>query len=170
MGAFVLIGWFAMRNGKPAAGGLLTCLAAIFVVQAGSKTVLGILPAALLLSSITSWKMGGFLRLLVIAVPVFAMMSATLGAVIFPQILEWLQTIIPKLTYTGRTDLWKFGLGFIGSSPWTGYGFESFWGTPKIVFMEQPIELSWDVSFNMISSGFACDISQPVAQEQCGSC
>ena len=54
------------------------------------------------------------------------MMTLTLGAVLYLPILEWLQSIVPELTYTGRTELWKFGLEFIGSSPFKGFGFESF--------------------------------------------
>ena len=62
-----------------------------------------------------------------------------------PPILEELRLYIPGLSYTGRTDLWTFGLEFVQKSPWFGYGFESFWGTARIVAIEQPIELSWDV-------------------------
>ena len=31
-------------------------------------------------------------------------------------------------TFTGRTQLWTFALAHIAEKPWTGWGFQSFWG------------------------------------------
>jgi O-antigen ligase len=33
----------------------------------------------------------------------------------------------------------------IAKKPWFGYGYESFWGTPFIYFMEQPFDRAWDI-------------------------
>ncbi len=145
MGAFVMIGLFAMRNGRPLLGFILAILSFIFVIQAGSKTVLGILPIAIICAATARWIHWKLLRVFIILLPVLGLIAATLGAVIYPPILETLQSFIPGLTYTGRVDLWEFGLQFIQKEPWFGYGFESFWATPRVENMEQPIELSWDI-------------------------
>ena len=145
MGAFVMIGWFTARNGRPIFGLALAILSFVFVIQAGSKTVLGILPVAIFFSLLARWVTWGFLRVFIILLPIMALVGATLGAVIFPPVLDKLQEFIPGLTYTGRTDLWTFGLQYLWEEPWFGYGFESFWDTGRVTKLEQPIELSWDV-------------------------
>ena len=145
MGGFAIIGLFVARNGKLKLGLAIFVFSILFVLQAGSKTVLGVLPAALATAALARWVTWGFLRAIIVFIPVVALMAATLGAVMFLPILEELRTYIPGLSYTGRTDLWIFGLEFLQKSPWFGYGFESFWNTPRVVNMEQPIELSWDV-------------------------
>ena len=145
MAAFAMVGWFVARNGKPIMGSVLCALSVFFVLQSGSKTVLGVLPAAFATAALARWVSWGFLKAIIILLPILTLMTVTLGAVIYPPILEELQTYIPNLTYTGRTDLWTFGLQYLQKSPWLGYGFESFWNTPRVINLEQPIELSWDV-------------------------
>jgi O-antigen ligase len=145
MGALAIIGWFVARNGRPALGMLVMAAALLFVVQAGSKTVLGILPVAILAAALSHWISWRFLKVTVILAPIVALSVVTLGAVIHPPILAELQSYVPGLTYTGRTDLWSFGLDHLMRSPLLGYGYESFWNTPRVINLEQPIELSWDV-------------------------
>ncbi|MEM8751081.1 MAG: O-antigen ligase [Pseudomonadota bacterium] len=145
MGAFVLMSVFIMRNGRPLLGAILATMALIFVLQAGSKTVLGVLPVAIATAMAARWVTFAPLRAIIIMMPVLTLATVTLGAVLHPPILEWLRGHIPDLSYTGRTDLWVFGLEHLAKHPWTGHGFESFWGTQRVAGLEQPIELNWDV-------------------------
>ncbi|MGI9364444.1 MAG: O-antigen ligase family protein [Rhizobiaceae bacterium] len=145
MGSFTIIGWFVARNGKPVAGALLILFSLVFVVQAGSKTVLGILPATILAAMIAHWVSWRPIKFLVVVTPVLILTAVTLGSVIYDPILTALQSVFPGLTYTGRLDLWIFGIEHASKAPWLGYGFESFWSTPRVIGLEQPIELSWDV-------------------------
>ena len=145
LGCFAIMGWFIARNGKPFAGAMIATAALMFVVQAGSKTVLGILPVAIVTAVLADWITWRGLKVLVICAPVLGLFTVTLGAVLYPPILIELQSYVPGLTYTGRTDLWIFGLENLRLSPWIGYGFESFWNTPRVGNMVQPIELNWDV-------------------------
>ncbi|MEL6966614.1 MAG: O-antigen ligase [Pseudomonadota bacterium] len=142
---FALIGWFVARTGRVILGLAIAVLSFIFMVQAGSKTVLAVFPLAWMTAVIASWISFAPLRILVALAPVAALFTATLGAVLHPPLLEAIREIVPRLSYTGRTDLWEFGLQYLQAVPWTGYGFESFWNTPRVVGMEQPIELNWDV-------------------------
>lgn len=144
-GCFGLMGIFLARNGRAAFGLAVTVLSVIFMVQAGSKTVLAVFPIALLTAAMASWVPVAPLRILIAIAPVIGLATATLGAVVFPDMLEALRTIIPRLSYTGRTDLWTFGLQYLAETPWIGYGFESFWNTTRVINLEQPIELNWDV-------------------------
>lgn len=145
MGVFVMIGLFIMRSGKPAWGAVITVFSLIFVLNAGSKTVLGVLPVALACVLCARWVSFRPLSAIIILLPVIGLTTATLGAVVFEPILDTLQLYIPGLSYTGRTDLWIFGLEHLSKSPLFGYGFESFWGTLRVSNLEQPIELAWDV-------------------------
>jgi len=145
LGSFAIFGWFISRNGKPISGILIAVAALAFVAQAGSKTVLGILPAAIFFAVLAQWISWRPLKVLVLILPIGVLASVTLGSVIYPPILEELRIYNPGLSYTGRTDIWIFGLDSLANSPWFGYGFESFWNTQRVVNMVQPIDLSWDV-------------------------
>ncbi len=145
MAAFVLIGWFVARNGRPLAGLVLAAAAFVFVLQAGSKTVLIILPAAILCAWVVRWADWAVAKVLILLVPILVLSVATLGAVLHPPILDILQSYSPGLTYTGRIDLWVFGIDHLAKSPWVGYGYESFWGTSRVAKIELPMELAWDV-------------------------
>ena len=145
MGGFALFGLFIARNGKPGIGLTILVASAIFVVQAGSKTVMIILPASILCVAVAQWITWPTLKALTVISPVIALGTVTLGSVIFPPILLEIQQYFPGITYTGRTDLWTFALEDLAQSPWFGYGFESYWRTPRVMDAVQPIDLNWDV-------------------------
>lgn len=145
MGGLAVFGWFISRNGKPLFGLFVIAAASLFVVQAGSKTVLGILPISILCVAIAQWITWRPLKALTVLAPVFTLALLTLGSVVFPPILLEIHHYFPGMTYTGRTDLWNFGLDSLSKSPWFGYGFESYWTTPRVLNAVQPIDLNWDV-------------------------
>jgi len=144
-GGFALVGLFIARNGRTGAGVLICLLSILFMVQAGSKTVLSVFPIAFLSAVVASWVPVVVLRILIALLPVAALSIATLGAAVHPPLLDALRELVPGLSYTGRTDLWEFGIQYLSDTPWTGFGFESFWNTPRVINLEQPIELNWDV-------------------------
>ncbi len=145
MGGFAMVGWFVWRNGRPKAGAAIAIGAVVFLVFSGSKTALGAFPAAFMTAVIAGWVTWRPVRGFIVLLPVLALLGATLGAVLYPPILEALRDVVPDLSYTGRTDLWIFGLEYLKPVPWFGYGYESFWNTGRVAGLEQPIELSWDV-------------------------
>lgn len=145
MGGFALFGWFVARNGRPGAGLAILVAASVFVVQAGSKTVLIILPVSILCVVIAQWISWPTLKAMTVLSPVLALGTVTLGSVIYPPILLEIQSYFPGITYTGRTDLWTFALNDLAQSPWFGYGFESYWRTPRVIEAVEPIDLNWDV-------------------------
>ena len=144
-GAFVIVGLFVAANGRPGWGWLTVALALWFTVEAGSKTVLGVLPVAISAGWLASRFRNGVLRALIVVLPVAALAAVTLGAALSEPLNELLRSVAPGTTFTGRLDLWKFTAEQIAKAPHAGYGFESFWTTPRVTGLEQPIELSWDV-------------------------
>ena len=144
-GAFVIVGVYVARSGRPGWGIVTATLAVIFTVQAGSKTVLAVLPVALTTAWLAARFSNPWLRALTVALPVAALATVTLGAALFPSVDATLQAMFPGTTFTGRLDLWRFTAEQIAKRPHGGYGFESFWTTQRAIGLEQPIELSWDV-------------------------
>jgi O-antigen ligase len=71
---------------------------------------------------------------------------ATIGIVFIEPLGHLADQLAPGLTYTGRTALWKFSGEMIALKPWTGYGYESFWGTPLITGMDKTFDQDWDIS------------------------
>ena len=57
-----------------------------------------------------------------------------------PPVKDLAATYFPDLTYTGRTTLWEFAGEMLAKRPWTGYGYESFWGTPLLLNQDQPFD------------------------------
>ena len=143
--AFVVMGLFVMRQGRVGPGLLLAATALVFTLNAGSKTVLGVLPAALAVGWIAARLRSPVLRAGLVVLPLVLLCVATLGAAFVEPVDDALQAVAPNTTYTGRMDLWRFTAEQIGKDVHTGYGFESFWTTPRVTGLEQPIELSWDV-------------------------
>ena len=58
---------------------------------------------------------------------------------------ELANTYFPDLTYTGRTTLWEFAGEMLAKQPWTGYGYESFWGSTMLLNTDQPFDRPWDI-------------------------
>ena len=143
-GMFALIGAYIATRGRPALGGVVLVLATAMVILAGSKTVLIVLPVAFA----TAWvaaRTSPAARAVAVVLPVSVMVAATLGLALTQVGQDLRLAVAPDLTFTGRIDLWVFTAERIAENWWTGTGFESYWGTPQVTQMEQPIELSWDV-------------------------
>jgi O-antigen ligase len=44
-----------------------------------------------------------------------------------------LNVVMSDVSFTGRTDIWRFAVDHIVERPITGYGFSAFWGTEQVV-------------------------------------
>jgi O-antigen ligase len=69
----------------------------------------------------------------------------TLGIVFIGPLHDYVNANFPDLTYTGRTALWEYLGEMIAARPWTGYGFESLWGTPIVLDTIPPFDRDWDI-------------------------
>ncbi len=145
MAALSFAGLYLFRRGRHWSGGFLFLAALFFLSNTGSKTTAGIVPLAILL------VMGpGFFGLRKLVPVLFAgglvlAAVATVGIVIWRPLWDLSQELSPGLTYTGRTALWSFSLEMLGDRPWTGYGYESFWGTTFLLNQDQPFDRTWDI-------------------------
>ena len=138
MACLSFAGIYLWRRGWTVIGLALFVLAMGFMANTGSKTsiLLVVLPGL----------MG--LRMLTVAFFVIAVVGtglATLGIVFIDPLADLAHRLAPDLTYTGRTALWEFSGEMLAKRPIFGYGYESLWGTPFILNMEQPFDRAWDI-------------------------
>ncbi|MEM7300876.1 MAG: O-antigen ligase [Pseudomonadota bacterium] len=145
MAVFAFAGLYLWRSEHRFLGATIILLSMMFITFSGSKTVLILLPAIVLFCTFARYSRSQVAKYFWCLVPPIALFTFTAGAAISKQINEYVQWVSPGTTYTGRLDLWQFSVDRILERPLFGYGFESFWGTPLVKSIEQPIELSWDV-------------------------
>ncbi len=146
MASLSFAGVYLYRRGWAVRGSLLFALAFLFMANTGSKTTLGLVPlvaAAVIVPGLIG------LRRLTPVIFAFGMIGgslATIGIVFIKPLKELARDLAPNLTYTGRTQLWSFSGDMIAKKPWTGYGYESFWGTPTVTAMDRFFDQDWDIS------------------------
>ncbi len=145
MACLSFAGLYAFRRGRRWVGGTLLVLAMIFMANTGSKTTAGLVPLSIGLVALPGIFGMRFLTPLIFVTMMIGATLATLGIVFIEPLKDLAQQVAPDLTYTGRTALWDFLGDMIAKKPWFGYGYESFWGTPFIYFMEQPFDRAWDI-------------------------
>lgn len=138
-------GIYLFRRGSRFIGALLFAGAMFFVLKTGSKTTLGLVPAAVILVMIPS--LFGLRKLVpILCLAIFCLAATvTIGTVFFDSADQLVQSVVPGTTYTGRVTLWQFAVEMIGKQPLAGYGFESFWRTPLVTGSDQPFDRDWDI-------------------------
>lgn len=144
MAMLFLCGLYFVRSRNIALGLLVMVATAIFMVQAGSKTALGLLPIVALAVLAGRWVGGRALPVALLSIAFVAMALLTLGAVIVPALNDLLQHMLPGTTFTGRTAIWEFALKTMAERQWTGWGFESFWRNAPVIMAEPGDMLTWD--------------------------
>ncbi len=113
-------------------GWLIVLLAAVFVFNAGGKTAAGFLPAIFILSwAFERWKgarvpiaVGGVALLNVLVV----------GSSVFAGLRNFVTALGIDATFTDRAGVWQLAMSAIAARPLTGYGFQSFWQTDKLLY------------------------------------
>ncbi|TGS64944.1 O-antigen ligase family protein [Mesorhizobium sp. M3A.F.Ca.ET.174.01.1.1] len=145
MACFSFAGLYLFRRGQRWWGAGIFCAALIFMLHTGSKTTAGLVPFSILivvLPSLIGMRLGTPILFLA---AIIATAVGTLGIVFIPPVKHLAAIYFPDLTYTGRTTLWEFAGDMLAKRPWTGYGYESFWGTPLLLNQDQPFDRAWDI-------------------------
>lgn len=145
MACFSFAGLYLWRRGQRWWGAGIFCAAMIFMLHTGSKTTAGLVPFSILivvLPSLIGMRLG---TPILFALAIIATAVGTLGIVFIAPVKHLAAIYFPDLTYTGRTTLWEFAGEMLANKPWTGYGYESFWGTPLLLNQDQPFDRPWDI-------------------------
>lgn len=145
MAVITFFGIYVTRRGSWLIGLSIFVLGLLFVANTGSKTTAGLVPLVILLVTVPGIFGVRKLAATVVLVTISVTILATIGTELFPALKELRQTVAPNLTYTGRTEIWKFGLQNLMDRPLLGFGFESFWLSPFVQAQEVGFEATWDV-------------------------
>lgn len=131
---FIFIGLFVARARSLALGCLIVVLASIFLAFSQSKTAIGVLPIALIVpAAIGRTRRPALASALVLAgLALFNLFSV--GTVVFGPVHDLVHAIMSDASFTGRTDIWQFGIEAVTRRPITGYGFDTFFGTDQVVY------------------------------------
>lgn len=145
MACLSFAGLYLFRRGHRLWGAFIFLAAMNFMLHTGSKTTAGLVPFSILivmLPSLVGMRAG---TPFLFAAALIATALGTLGIVFLPPMKQLAAVYFPDLTYTGRTTLWEFAGEMLAKHPWTGYGYESFWGTPLLTGQDQPFDRAWDI-------------------------
>jgi O-antigen ligase len=142
MAVLIFIGIFVARVTNRMHGIAIIAAAALFLVFTQAKSPLRLLPLVLLIAYLVLRVRSPALKVaLVVTVPVLINLM-TIGTVSFPAVEEMLEGVISDTSFTGRDEIWAFALNHIGQRPFTGFGFQAFWGTSELV-VSGSIRESW---------------------------
>lgn len=140
----LMIGIYGWRRGLHRRGLLIVALSAFFILKTGSKTTLGFMPLSVGLVLLGRASRPGatvFLH----AILTVAIAILTFGSAFSDGLQDLVEKTLGDATYTGRDEIWRFGLARIREHPWFGYGHVSFWQTPVVLAREENFEAKWDV-------------------------
>jgi O-antigen ligase len=132
MAAFAMIGLYVAGARSAVLGWGLFALSVLFLSMTGAKTSTGLFAAALMLVWVAEHIRSPLIRGIWCLTPVILLLTFTVGSVLLPQAKALLDFVSPGQTFTGRTELWQFVFDHAAQRPFTGYGFEAFWGSELV--------------------------------------
>lgn len=125
-------GLFAGRIGERLAALPLLSLGMTYLILSKSKTSLALAVLAPLLAAAATALARYFRLSPVLTIP---LVFAGVAGVYFIGVWAWVwdfhavaETLFGDPTLTLRTDIWRFAWDMAAERPWTGYGYEVFWG------------------------------------------
>jgi O-antigen ligase len=161
MAVIAAIGIYALRLKRWVLGGLLLAGGIAFLYFTKSKTSFALFPLVVICCLMAERSRGLTAKVLLCLGPVFALLLITLGSAFFPYVASSMgpsvtgdvasgitamnQALAPDPTFTGRFDIWRYGIEMVSNRPLAGYGFEGFWQTSTTLQGESRQELSWAV-------------------------
>lgn len=145
MAAFSFAGFYLYRRGWRWIGAAIFLASIGFMLNTGSKTTAALVPAAILAVALPNMIGMRLVTPLLLALAVVGTALGTIGTAYIAPLTEFGAAYYEDPTFTGRTAIWQFGGEMLARRPWTGYGFESFWGTGYVLGEALPFDREWDV-------------------------
>jgi len=140
MAMLLFLGIYIMRAGSWLAGGVAVGLTLLFLIKAEGKSALALCFGVLVLTSLSSMIRSFWFRAVVLLTPLVLLNMIGIGSVM-SEILASISRALPlDASFTGRTDIWTFGLEAARLKLWTGYGFSAFWGSAAVRNLPQGME------------------------------
>ena len=133
--SLVLLSFFGLyirKTGFPKTGLLIIALCVFFLLHTGGKTSTAMLPFIVVMSLVfvrLKWT-----RVFIAIGGIAAFNIISVGAAVFDPLRELVQSFGVDASFTNRSDIWKLAFAAISAKPIFGYGLDSFWKTPEMVY------------------------------------
>ncbi|MGY3530250.1 O-antigen ligase [Bradyrhizobium sp. USDA 4452] len=137
MAMLIFIGIYLMRAGGWLSGIAVTGLAAVFLFFTAGKSAIVLCLAVLMLTALMPVIRSLSGRALLLLTPLLLLNLFSVGTVMSDTLAAIADRMPIDTSFTGRADIWAFALESLHQRLWTGYGFESFWGTSAIQNLQE---------------------------------
>jgi O-antigen ligase len=131
---FLFAGLLARAQGTRILGNAVIVLSLIFLLGSGSKTALGLAPTVLLSTALIRVVSRRWARAVILLGPAFVLAFATVGGLLIPGVADAISAVLPDVSFTARTDIWKFAIDHIAEKPLSGWGYGAFWKTEAVIY------------------------------------
>jgi O-antigen ligase len=140
MAMLLFLGIYIARSGAWLSGAVIVGLSSLFLLYSAGKSSLTLCFAVLVLTSLTSVVRSVWLRVAVFLTPLVLLNLFGIGTVMNESLAEAAKILPLDSSFTGRTDIWVFGLQALRLRLLTGYGFGAFWGSSAVQNLPEGME------------------------------
>ncbi|HET7888062.1 MAG TPA: O-antigen ligase [Bradyrhizobium sp.] len=140
MAMLLFLSIFIMRAGSWLAGGIAAGLTLLFLINTEGKSALALCFGVLVLTSLAAMIRSFWFRAAVLLMPLVLLNMIGIGSVMSETLAAISKALPLDASFTGRTDIWTFGLEVVRLKLWTGYGFSAFWGSSAVRNLPQGME------------------------------
>jgi O-antigen ligase len=140
MAMLLFLGIYVVRAGQRVAGGIAVALTLLFLINTDGKSASILCVAVLILTSCATVIRSFWGRAVVLLLPLMLLNLMGIGSVVNEHLAAISKALPLDASFTGRTDIWTFGLQAAQLKLWTGYGFSSFWGSSAVQNLPQGME------------------------------
>lgn len=132
MAMLLFLGIYIVRSGALLSGAAIIGLASLFLFFSAGKSSLTLCFGVLALTSLTTMVRSLWGRATLFLTPLILLNMLSIGTVMSDKLAEVAKLLPLDSSFTGRTDIWAFGLESAQQRLFTGYGFAAFWGSSSI--------------------------------------
>jgi O-antigen ligase len=140
MAMLLFLGIAVVRSGARLSGAVIIALASLFLLYSAGKSSLLLCVSVLVLTALTAVIRSFWLRAVMLITPLLLLNLLSVGTVMNENLAEIAKMLPLDSSFTGRTDIWTFGVQALQLRLPTGYGFAAFWGSSSIRNLPQGME------------------------------
>jgi O-antigen ligase len=140
MAMLLFLGIYIVRSGAWLSGAVIVGLALLFLFYSAGKSSLALCFAVLALTSLAAAVRPFWLRAVMLLAPLILLNLLGIGSVMSDSLAGMSKMLPLDSSFTGRTDIWIFGLQAAQLRLPTGYGFAAFWGSSAVQNLPEGME------------------------------
>lgn len=141
MAMLLFLGISILRSGGSVSGAIIIVLSSVFLMKSAGKSSLSLCVAVLMLTTMTTIVRSFWLRAIMLLAPLVLLNMFSVGTVISDSLAALAKLLPLDSSFTGRVDIWNFGVQSVQEHPIKGYGFSAFWGRGAV--QEVPEGKEW---------------------------